>query len=94
MLITTRNPNSKGILAKGLEVFLLDSDDEVDLLFTLSKVVIAFNSPEKKKADKIVAKLGYLSSAIAQVAMYIREIGRDFLTFLKDYKENNKDIFK
>ena len=45
-LITTRNPNSEGIPAEGLEVSLLDPVDAVDLLSTLSNVAIVSDSPE------------------------------------------------
>ena len=49
-LITTRNPNSSGIPAEGLEVPLLDSADSVDLLCTLSNIAIIENSPESEQA--------------------------------------------
>src|SRR5208282_4999199 len=43
-LITTRNPNSGGIPAEGLEVPLLDATDSIDLLSTLSNIEIIENS--------------------------------------------------
>ena len=51
-LITTRNPNSAGIPAEGLEVPLLDAADSIDLLCTLSKIVIIPNSPENVQAAR------------------------------------------
>ena len=93
-LITTRNPNSEGIPAEGLEVSLLNPVDAVDLLSTLSNVAIASDSPEKEQADKIVTELGYLPLAIEQAAAYVREAGGDFLTFLKEYEENHEDVLR
>ena len=93
-LITTRNPNSAGIPAEGLEVPLLDSEDAVDLLSTLSAIDVVSNSPEREQADQIVEKLGYLPLGIEQAAAYVREVTGDFVTFLKDYDENRKDLHR
>ena len=93
-LITTRNPNSAGIPAEGLEVPLLDLDDSVDLLSTLSNITIVSNSPESEQADQIVEKLGYLPLGIEQAAAYVREVAGDFVTFLKDYDENRRELHR
>src|SRR5277367_4233920 len=52
-LITTRNPNSIGIPAEGLEVPLLDATDSIDLLSTLSNIAIAPNSTKSEQAAQI-----------------------------------------
>jgi hypothetical protein len=91
-LITTRNPNSAGIPAEGLEVPLLDPEDAVDLLSILSNITIAPNSPESQQAGQIIDKLGYLPLGIEQAGAYVREVAGDFMTFLKDYDENRKDL--
>ena len=44
-LITTRNPNSTGIPAEGLEVPLFDKAGSVDLLSTLSKIALSAAKP-------------------------------------------------
>ena len=91
-LITTRNPNSAGIPAEGLEVPLLDPTDSVDLLSTLSNIAIIANSSESEQAYQIVQELGYLPLAIEQAAAYVREVAGDFATFLDDYNKNHKDV--
>ena len=93
-LITTRNPNSAGIPAEGLEVPLLDPEDAIDLLSALSNITIVPNSPESQQAGQIIEKLGYLPLGIEQAAAYVREVAGDFVAFLKDYDENRKDLHK
>ena len=61
-LITTRNPNSAGIPAEGLEVPLLDPADSIDLLSTLSNIAIIANSPESEQADQIVRGIRIFAS--------------------------------
>jgi tetratricopeptide (TPR) repeat protein len=92
-LITTRNPNSAGIPAEGLEVPLLDPADSIELLSTLSNITIVENSQaESVQADQIVQELGYLPLGIEQAAAYVREIAGDFTTFLADYNKSHKDV--
>ena len=91
-IITTRNPNAKGIPAEGIEVPLLEPDDAVDLLSILSTITIAPNSPERKHADEIIQKLGNLPLAIEQAAAYVREAAGDLATFLDDYDKSSKDL--
>ena len=93
-LITTRNPNSGGIPADGLEVPVLDPTNAIDLLSTLSKIAIAASSSESKQAYQIIQALGYLPLAIEQAAAYVREVAGDFVTFLDDYNKNHKDVHK
>jgi tetratricopeptide (TPR) repeat protein len=90
-LITTRNPNSTGIPAEGLEVPLLDPADSVDLLSTLSNIS---NSSQSTQANRIVQELGYLPLGIEQAAAYVREVAGDFVTFLADYDKNRKDVHR
>jgi len=61
-LITTRNPNSEGILAEGLEVPLLTSDEALELFSTLSKIEIVQDTSEWELANGIVIELGHLRS--------------------------------
>ena len=91
-IITTRNPNSEGIPAQGLEIRLLDPADAVLLLSTLSKITTINNSLESKHAYQIVQQLGYLHLAIEQAAAYVREVAGTFATFLDDYNKNHKEI--
>ena len=91
-LITTRNPNSNGIPAEGLEVPLLDVVDSIDLLSTLSHIDIVENSVESVQAAQIVEQLGCLPLAIEQAAAFVREIAGDFATFLDDYQKNHQDV--
>jgi tetratricopeptide (TPR) repeat protein len=91
-LITTRNPNSYGIPAEGLEVPLLDLEDAIELLSILSNIQILPNTPERTQAEQIVAMLGYLPLAIEQAAAYVREAVGDFVTFLKDYDEYHQEL--
>ena len=91
-MITTRNPNAAGIPAEGVEVTLLDHDDAIELLSTLSKVTIAPNSPERKSADEIIQRLGNLPLAIEQAGAYVREAAGDLATFLEHYDKNQKDL--
>ena len=93
-IITTRNPNAAGIPAEGVEVPLLEPDDAVDLLSTLSNITIAPNSPERKHADEIVQKLGNLPLAIEQAAAYVKEAAGDLATFLEHYDKSRKDLHK
>ena len=87
-LITTRNPNSNGIPAEGLEVPLLDVVDSIDLLSTMSHIDIVENSAESVQAAQIVEQLGCLPLAIEQAAAIVREFASDFATFLDDYHKN------
>ena len=93
-LITTRNPNSRGIPAEGLEVPLLDAVDSVDLLSTLSNISIIPNSAEHEQAAQIVEELGHLPLAIEQAAAYLREAAGDFTTFLEDYHNSRPELHK
>jgi tetratricopeptide (TPR) repeat protein len=93
-LITTRNPNSTGIPAQGLEVPLLTPEDSVNLLSSLSNIAIVANSPEREQANQIVHELGFLPLGIEQAAAYVREVAGDFATFLNHYQENRKDVYQ
>ena len=93
-LITTRNPNSIGIPAEGVEVLLPNSGESVDLLCALSNVVIVANPRESKQAGQIVQELGYLPLAIEQAAAYVREVAGDFTTFLEHYHESQRDVYE
>ena len=91
-IITSRNPNSLGIPAEGLEVPLLDVADAIDLLSTLSNIDIVTGSPESAEAAQIVQELGYLPLAIEQAAAYVREVAGNFANFIDEYHNNHKDV--
>jgi len=91
-LITTRDPNSAGIPAEGIEVPLFDPAESVELLCTLSMIDNITCSSESVQAAQIIKELGYLPLAIEQAAAYVREVVGDFTTFLDDYKKNHRDV--
>jgi len=91
-IITTRNPNADGIPAEPLEVPLLDADDSIHLLSTLSKITILADSPEEQQGAQIVERLGYLPLAIEQAAAYIRQVTSDFPAFLEEYGRNHTKL--
>jgi len=88
-LITTRNPNSEGIPARGLEVPLLGIDESIEMLHALSKIPPEAGHDEP---EKIVKELGCLPLAIGQAASYIREVTRSFKAFLETYHQRRKDV--
>src|SRR5947207_2848363 len=93
-LITTRDPNSPGIPAEGLEVPLLNVADSIDLLCTLSKIDNIAYSPQHVQAGQIVEELGYLPLGIEQAAAYVREVAGDFATFLKHYHKIRQQLYQ
>ena len=92
-IITTRNPNSDGIPAKGLEVTLLHPKEAAELFLIRSRISV-IGPREKEEAAIIVDKLGYLPLAIEQAAAYIREVSQNVFSFLNDYEKNMKDLHK
>jgi tetratricopeptide (TPR) repeat protein len=92
LLITTRNPNTDGIPAEGLEVPLLSTDDSRQLFLSLSTVV---PSPAEHTLIPIIIKdLGYLPLAIEQAASYVRYVAEDFTTFHKHFQKNHADVLR
>jgi hypothetical protein len=89
-LITTRNPRTIAIPAEPLEVPLLSPKDSIDLLSTLSNIIIQPGSDEEIHAYKIVEELGYLALAIDLAAAYVRDVTADFSTYLKQYHRNRR----
>jgi tetratricopeptide (TPR) repeat protein len=88
-LITTRNPNSKGIPAQGIEIDNLAPNDAVELFSNLSELGdISGSLACRKKAEEIVEELGYLPLAIEQSAAYIRETSTKPDDFLALYQKN------
>jgi hypothetical protein len=87
-LITTRESNLAEISAEGLEVPLLDFTDSVDLLATLSNIVINADSPDGVQASQIVHELGYLPLTIEQGAAYIRQNAGGLAALFNDYHKN------
>ena len=88
-LITTRNPNSEGIPARGLEVPLLEVPEGIKMLYALAKLP---RETEPDAAQKIVETLGCLPLAIGQAASYVREVSRSFIAFLETYHKRRKEL--
>lgn len=93
-LITTRNPNSMGIPAEGVEVPLFSVDESIELLSTLSKFPIPPASEERTRAEQIVLELGFLPLAIEQAAAFVREVTGDLEGFWKEYQRDHRDIYR
>lgn len=90
LLITTRNPNTDGIPAEGLEVSLLSLDDAQRLLIRLSKVTPS--DSEQPLVSTIANDLGRLPLALDQDGSYIRYIARNYTTFHDQYQKNHREI--
>ena len=90
-LVTTRNPYTSGIPAEALAVPLLDEDDSVELLLTLSRVASP-SSEQREEARKIVDELGMLPLAIKQAAAYINTVTGDLSFFLEEYRKNRAGV--
>ena len=93
-LISTRNPNSAGIPATGVEVPLLDHDDAVALLSTLSGLPVAPGSPEESQVNEIVRELGHLPLAIEQAGAYVREVTGSFTGYWEEYQRNHRELHR
>jgi tetratricopeptide (TPR) repeat protein len=89
-LITTRNPNTKGIPAKGLEVEVLKADDAVQLFIALSDIPEAESAVDIAEVEKIVKELGYLPLAIEQSASFIRETDTKIDDYLRLYQSSRQ----
>jgi tetratricopeptide (TPR) repeat protein len=90
LLITTRNPNTDGIPAEGVEVPLLSEVDSQRLFVSLSSVTPSF--AELALIPTIVEDLGCLPLAIEQAASYVKYVARDFITFRDQYRKNHQDV--
>jgi tetratricopeptide (TPR) repeat protein len=90
-LITTRNPDAKGIPARGLEVPLMSVNESIEMLYALSEMTSESDTVDPM-AEKIVQELGYLPLAIGQAAAFIREVTRSFKTFLSDYRTHRREL--
>jgi tetratricopeptide (TPR) repeat protein len=93
-LITTRNRDSSGIPAEGVEVPLLDQEDAITLLSSLTKITVTPESTEEQQAEAIVEDLGYLPLAIEQAAAYIRQVAGDFGTYQRQYRQSCDTIHR
>src|SRR6202035_350187 len=93
-LITTRDPNAPGIPAEPLEVPLLDQEDSVLLLSTLSNISLPPESKEMEDARGIVRELGYLPLAIEQAAAYIREVTGSIPACSLEYQKNRRELHR
>jgi tetratricopeptide (TPR) repeat protein len=93
-LITTRNPDTKGIPAPGVEVGLLESDEAVELLFLhLRTSAVDVERPAfRSEAQAIVRELGFLPLAIEQSGAYIRETGKSLESYLPLYRKHRRGL--
>ena len=89
ILITTRNPNCADIPAKGIEIPLLNLEEALHLLYSISDVTV---STERQEAQLVCKKLGLLPLAIEQAAIYVRVVVKSFQTFLEQYEQNQKNL--
>ena len=90
-LITTRNPDAKGIPARGLEVVIPDVDDSIEMLCTLAEMDL---EAHKDEARQVVEELGCLPLAIDQAASYVRTVTKSFSLFLDGYQKRRSEIHK
>jgi tetratricopeptide (TPR) repeat protein len=91
-LITTRNKNSDGIPANGLEVREMDSANAIQ--FLLDRVGIVEPTEEiRKEGREIVKELGYLPLAIDQAAAYIRT-SQNIFEYRKIYEKQRMDVLR
>jgi tetratricopeptide (TPR) repeat protein len=90
-LITTRNPNARGIPARGLEIPLPGTDESIEMLCTLSEMDIDIY---KEEAQQVAEELGFLPLAIDQAASYVLQVTKSFLKFLAMYQKHAKELRK
>jgi tetratricopeptide (TPR) repeat protein len=89
-LITTRNKNSDGIPAVGLEVEVMKPDDCIQLL--LERISpIPMTHQIQSEAQNIANELGFLPLAIEQAAAYIRN-SQKIEEFLVVYKKQRREV--
>ncbi len=93
ILITSRDPNTTGIPAQGLEVGLLLEDDAADLLLLRTNLPVDDNE-FRSEALKVVTELGFLALAVEQAAAYIREYLKDIFKFMEVYSTYRTEILK
>ena len=88
-LITTRNPNTDGIPAQGLEIDVLEIDVAAALFCLHLIAQTTLNAPEiVSEIRNIVNELGCLPLAIEQSAAFLRETKRPIHSFLPLYRQN------
>jgi len=91
-LITTRNRNSDGIPANGLEVREMDPTSAVQFLLDRVRIEPA-REEVRSEAHEIVKELGFLPLAIDQAAAYIRA-SQNIFEYRKIYQDQRKDILR
>lgn len=90
MLITTRNNNTDGIPAEGLEVPILDPNHAIHLLRNRSELDEA--KFPTTLASEIVIELGYLPLAIEHAAAFIRVTIKNVHEFLPIYRKSRQRV--
>jgi len=93
-LITTRNRHADNIPAQGIEVLLFNKAEAIELLVSLSTISVASDQNELGAAETIVHELGYLPLAIVQAAAFVKEVTKDFGSFLQQYQADRLELHK
>ena len=89
-IITTRNSDAKVYAAQGLEVPVLDKEEAIQLLSTVSGVSLPRESPSREQGEWIVKELGNLPLAVDHAAMYIRQVCGGLEAYINEL-ENDRD---
>jgi len=92
-LITTRNKNSDGIPANGLEVREMDATSAVQFLLGRVRIIEPAGEEVRSEAHEIVKELGFLPLAIDQAAAYIRT-SQNIFEYRKISQDQRKDILR
>jgi len=92
-LITTRNKNSDGIPANGLEIREMDATSAVQFLLDRLEIVELPGEKIRREAHEIVKELGFLPLAIDQATAYIRT-SQNIFEYRKVYQDQRRDILR
>lgn len=88
ILLITRDPNTTGIPAQGLEVEVFESQTAANLLLLRADLDDNNDIEINSEALKIVKELDFLALAIEQTTAYIRQSLKDIFKFLSVYSAN------
>ena len=91
-IITARNGNARAFSAQKLEVPILDQEEALQLLSTVSGVSLPPESALRKTGEIIVRELGCLPLAVYHAAMYIRQVGGSPDTYFNELENNRKKL--
>jgi tetratricopeptide (TPR) repeat protein len=94
VLITTRNRDTTGIPAQGLEVEVFDSSHAINLLLLRTTGTKQCQPEIRLQATKIVEELGYLPLAVEHAAAFIRQSSLDLSKFLDMFSKSRKEFLE